>query len=187
MLGSLLSLIYNALGWRVVGPTPTVPKALWVVVPHTSNWDFPLGLWLRHELRVYIGFLAKSSLFTWYSGWLFRALGGTPVYRNKSRNMVDAVIDTFARHQTLHVAIAPEGTRDDVSQLKTGFYYMAQGAGIPLILVGWGVDQKTMFISEPFYVTGDLEGDLEKMARFFLQVTSRRKSWLKHYEYLLAQ
>ena len=109
-------------------------------------------------------------------------MGGTPVYRDKSRNLVEAVADTFSRHERLHIGMAPEGTRENVSELKTGFYYMAQKANVPLILVGWGVDQKTMFISEPFYVTGNYEADLAKMAPFFLQVTSRQKDWIKKYE-----
>jgi 1-acyl-sn-glycerol-3-phosphate acyltransferase len=184
MFGRLLGLIYKARGWQIIGPVPTVPKALWAVVPHTSNWDFPVGLWLREEIGVPIGFLAKSSLFTWYLGWIFRALGGTPVYRDKSRNMVEAVIDTFNRHQTLHVSIAPEGTRENVDQLKTGFYYMALGANIPLILVGWDLATGRILISEPFYVTGDLDGDLEKMAAFYLTISPYRKAWLKKYEYL---
>jgi 1-acyl-sn-glycerol-3-phosphate acyltransferase len=182
MLGRLLGLIYKARGWRIVGPVPTVPKALWAVVPHTSNWDFPVGLWLRREIGVDIGFLAKSSLFTWYSGWLFRALGGTPVYRGKGRNMVEAVIETFNRHQTLHVAISPEGTRGNVDQLKTGFYYMAQGANIPLILIGWNLATGLIQMSEPFYVSGDWEADLKKMAAFYLKISPYRKDWLKKYE-----
>ncbi len=184
MLGRLLGLIYKALGWQVLGQAPTVPKALWAVVPHTSNWDFPVGLWLREELGINIGFLAKSSLFTWYTGWLFRALGGTPVYRDKSRNMVDAVVATFNQHERLHVAISPEGTRKNVDQLKTGFYYMALGAKIPLILVGWSLKQGRIYISEPFYVSGDLDSDLEKMAAFYLKISPVRKNWLKKYEYL---
>ncbi len=184
MLGRLLGVIYKALGWQVLGPIPTVPKALWVVVPHTSNWDFPVGLWLREEIGIRIGFLAKSSLFAWYSGWFFRALGGTPVYRNKSNNMVDAVIQTFNRHQTLHVAVAPEGTRSNVAQLKTGFYYMAQGANVPIILVGWNLQKGLIYISEPFYVTGNLDADLEKMATFYLKISPERKDWLKKYAYL---
>lgn len=182
MLGALLTFIYHRLGWKIVGPRPVVPKALWVVAPHTTNWDFPLGLWIRHELRIYIGFLAKSSLFTWYAGWFFRALGGTPVYRSQSNNLVDAVAETFQRHTVLHVCITPEGTRSDVSKLKTGFYHMAQKAHVPLILVGFDWPRKTIVLSEPLYVTGDYQQDMRPFYEFFARLSPPHKTWLRNWK-----
>jgi 1-acyl-sn-glycerol-3-phosphate acyltransferase len=182
MLGTLLTFIYHRLGWQIIGPRPTVPKALWVVAPHSTNWDFPIGLWIRHELRVYIGFLAKSSLFAWYSGWLFRALGGTPVYRTKANNLVDAVADTFRNHDVLHICVTPEGTRSDVSKLKTGFYYMAQKAHVPLILVGFDWTRKTVVLSEALYMTGDYQRDMRPFYEFFASLAEPHKKWLRNWE-----
>ena len=78
MLGALTRWLFKLWGWRIVGPVPTVPKGIWVVAPHATYWDFPVGLGIRPTVHIWIQFLAKSSLFTWYSGWLFRALGGKP-------------------------------------------------------------------------------------------------------------
>ncbi|MEZ0607372.1 1-acyl-sn-glycerol-3-phosphate acyltransferase [Fibrella sp. WM1] len=181
MLGAFLTRLYHALGWALVGPRPNVPKALWVVAPHSTNWDFPLGLWIRHELDIYIGYLAKSSLFTWYAGWLFKALGGTPVYRDKTNNLVDAVADTFNRHSVLHVCITPEGTRSDVSKLKTGFYYMALKANVPLILVGFDWTRKRIVLSEPMYMTGDFQRDMLPFYQFFAQLAPPHKTWLTNW------
>ncbi|MBO0936782.1 1-acyl-sn-glycerol-3-phosphate acyltransferase [Fibrella sp. HMF5335] len=178
MIGAILQSIYHALGWRITGPHPTVPKALWIVAPHTTNWDFPIGLWVRHEVKVYVGFLAKSSLFKWYSGWLFRGLGGTPVYRQKANNMVDAMADTFAQHERLHVCITPEGTRSDVSKLKTGFYYIALKANVPLILTGFSFPRKEIVLSDPIYLTGDFQRDMLPFYQFFAQHSGPHKTWL---------
>lgn len=182
MLGAILQFIYHTLGWRITGPHPTVPKALWIVAPHTTNWDFPIGLWIRHEVKVYIGFLAKSSLFTPYSGWLFRALGGTPVYRKKSHNLVYAMADTFAQHDFLHVCITPEGTRSDVGKLKTGFYYIALRANVPLILTGFSFPRKEIVLSEPIYPTGDYQRDMLPFYQFFAEYSGPHKTWLLDWE-----
>ena len=182
MLGAFLTWLYHRLGWKIVGPRPAVPKALWVVAPHSTNWDFPIGLWIRHEVGVYIGFLAKSSLFNWYSGWLFRALGGTPVYRSRSNNLVDGVAETFARHPVLHVAITPEGTRSDVGKLKTGFYFMALKADVPLVLVGFDWTRKTIVLSEPLHPTGDYQGDMLPFYQFFSALAEPKKTWLHDWE-----
>ena len=182
MLGALLTWIFHRFSWQIVGPQPTVPKALWVVAPHNTNWDFPIGLWIRHEMRIYIGFLAKATLFKWYSGWLFRALGGTPVYRSKSNNLVDGVVETFARHKTLHVCITPEGTRGDVRTLKTGFYFMALKGNIPLILVGFDWTRRTVVLSELIYVTGDYQRDMLPFYQFFSELAEPKKTWLHNWE-----
>ena len=182
MLGELLTRIFHLFGWKIIGPRPTVPKAVWIVAPHTTNWDFPIGLWIRHEMKIYIGFLAKSSLFNWYSGWLFRALGGTPVYRSKSTNLVDAVAETFGRHQVLHVSIAPEGTRGDVEKLKTGFYYMAHKANVPLILTGFDWKRRLVVLSEPLYTTGDYQRDMVAFYAFFADLPAPHKIWLQNWE-----
>jgi len=182
MLSALTRWLFKLWGWRIVGPVPTVPKGIWVVVPHTTNWDFPIGLGIRPTIHIWIQFLAKSSLFKWYSGWLFRALGGKPVYRDKSRNLVDATVDVFNQNNRLHICIAPEGTRSNVSKLKTGFYYIALKSGVPLILTGFDWPRKLVLLSEPLYVTGNYERDMESFYKFFSQVHGVKKDWLKQWE-----
>ncbi len=182
MLSALARWLFKVSGWRIVGPIPTVPKAIWLVAPHTTNWDFPVGLGMRPTMHIFIQFVAKNSLFTWYSGWLFRALGGIPVDRSRAHNFVETIVSLFNSRSTLHLCVTPEGTRSNVSKLKMGFYYMAQRANIPLILTGFDWERKLSILSEPFYVTGDTEKDMQHIADFFLQVHGPRKDWLKAYE-----
>lgn len=182
MLGALAHWLFKVWGWRITGPVPTVPKALWVVAPHSTNWDFLLGLGIRPTIHIWIEFLAKSSLFTWYSGWLFRALGGKPVYRDKSHNLVDAIVDVFNQHERLHVCIAPEGTRSNVAKLKTGFYYIARNAHVPIIPVGFDWPRKLIVLGEPIYATTDYEHDMVPFYAFFSQIQGVKKDWLRQWE-----
>jgi 1-acyl-sn-glycerol-3-phosphate acyltransferase len=182
MFSALARWLFKIAGWRIVGPITHLPKAIWVVAPHTTNWDFLVGLGTRAATRVWIQYLAKSSLFTWYSGWLFRALGGKPVYRDKSHNLVDAMVAVFDQNERLHICIAPEGTRSDVSKLKTGFYYIALKAGVPLILTGFDWPRKLVIFSEPLYMTGDYQKDMLPFYEFFSQIHGPKKDWLKRWE-----
>lgn len=182
MLGAITRWLFKIAGWRVTGPVTTLPKAIWVVAPHTTNWDFLIGLGIRPTIHIWIEYLAKSSLFNWYSGWLFRALGGKPVYRNKSNNLVDAMVEVFNQHPRLHICIAPEGTRSNVSKLKTGFYFIALKANVPLILVGFDWPRRLVILSKPLYVTGNYEQDMIPFYQFFSQVHGVKKDWLKQWE-----
>lgn len=182
MLGALARWLFKIFGWRVVGPVPTAPKAIWVVAPHSTNWDFLIGLGIRPTIHIWIQYLAKSSLFTWYAGWLFRALGGKPVYRDKSHNVVDATANVFDHNERLHICIAPEGTRSNVSKLKTGFYYIALKANVPLVLVGFDWPRKLVILSDLLYVTGDYQKDMLPFYEFFAQVHGVKKDWLKNWE-----
>lgn len=183
MLRSLIAFLFRLVGWKVVGAALVeVPKAIWVVIPHTSNWDFLVGLGTRATLKIWIGYLAKQELFTWYSGWLFRALGGYPVDRSRNKNQVDAVVETFRNNSSLHISLAPEGTRSDVARLKTGFYYMALGANVPLIPVVFDHKRKTVIVREPLYLTGNYQQDMKQLYDFYSSTGSVHKSWLKEYQ-----
>ncbi|GAB3951494.1 lysophospholipid acyltransferase family protein [Spirosoma harenae] len=182
MFSALARWLFKLAGWRLIGDVPNIPKAIWVVAPHTTNWDFFVGLGTRAAIGVWIQYLAKSSLFTWYSGWLFRALGGKPVYRDKSHNLVDAIVAVFNENSRLHICIAPEGTRSNVSKLKTGFYYIALKANVPLILVGFDWPRKSAILSKPLYVTGDYQRDMIPFYEFFSTIQGQKKDWLKQWE-----
>ncbi|MVM35808.1 glycerol acyltransferase [Spirosoma sp. HMF4905] len=182
MLGAITRWLFKIAGWRVVGPIPVLPKAIWVVAPHTTNWDFLIGLGVRPTIHVWIEYLAKSSLFRWYSGWFFRAVGGRPVYRDKSHNLVDAIAVVFDENERLHICIAPEGTRSNVSKLKTGFYYIALKAGVPLIPVGFDWPRKLVLLGDPIYATSNYATDMIPFYEFFSQIHGVKKDWLKHWE-----
>lgn len=181
-IDTVVGTIYTALGWKVEGDVPkNLKKGIWVVCPHTSNWDFPVGLFARWKMKIFIGYLGKSSLFQWYSAWFFRYTGGYPVNRKKATNLVEAVSNTFKQNESIHIAITPEGTRSDVKNLKTGFYYMALRANVPLISVGFELKNKKMIIGPVIYPTGNYKEDMKPFYDFNLGLDAERKSWLKRY------
>lgn len=161
--------LLRLLGWRVEGFNPRqLDKYIIIVIPHTSNWDFPLGLLVRNAWELNeVKFLAKDSLFKPPLGWLFRWLGGYPVDRSKRHNYVDAVADIFDRHERFAITIAPEGTRSKVDRLRTGFYYIALKAKVPIIMAKFDFGNKVVTFSEPFWPTGDKEADFARIREFY--------------------
>ena len=162
MIQWLSKLIFKIIGWRIGGNYPKeLDKKIFIAAPHTSNWDFPLGLLARAIVNDQISYVAKSSLFKPPLGWIMKALGGVPVNRSKSTNFVRAVVDEFKKRDRLAIVIAPEGTRKRVSKFKTGFYFIAKQANIPIIMVFFKYPEKEIFFADPFYPTDDAEADIK--------------------------
>jgi len=163
MFRALSRLIFWIIGWKITGVMPggVVKKSVFIAVPHTSNWDFPLGLMARSLIRTRVTYIMKSSMFKPPFGWLFRMMDGIPVDRSKRTNFVDAVVDLYNESESLHTIISPEGTRRKVDKLKTGFYYIALGAKIPIIMVQFDYDAKEVRFNPPFYPEGDKEKDFD--------------------------
>ena len=183
MLRAITAFLFRFSGWKITGNPPRqIHKAVWAGAPHTTNWDFLVCLGGRAELDMDIGFLAKSQLFKWYSGWLFRALGCYPVYRHKSGNLVDSVAAMYAQQDHLHIAITPEGTRKDVDKIKTGFYHIALKANVPVILIGFDYPGKAVVVSEPIHLQNDFQKDMKIIYDFYLTIPGKRKSWIVNYE-----
>ncbi len=160
---------FTLAGWRIEDlRSAPLERFIVVVAPHTSNWDFFVGLCVR-SLSHMDGakYLAKQSLFTPPLGWIFRALGGYPVDRSKHNNLVDAVVAMFQRGEITRIAITPEATRKYQPHWKSGFHRIATGAGVPIILCAFDYSQKRIVISDPFPLTADLEGDIERMKDWF--------------------
>ncbi|MCB0704800.1 MAG: lysophospholipid acyltransferase family protein [Saprospiraceae bacterium] len=174
-MGKALSkFILWLVGWKVEGgENLSIPKAIVAVVPHTSNWDFPLGIFSRMSVGKDIKFLAKKSLFHPLVGWFFRGLGGYPVDRSKSSNFVDSVVQLFNEKEHFLVSIAPEGTRKKVDRLKTGFYYMAKGANIPIVPTRINYKTRRLTFGKPLYPSDDIEADFKKMDAFFRQAVGK--------------
>lgn len=161
-------LIFRLLGWSLQGEIPgDLNKYLLAVVPHTSNWDFPLGLLVRSMLGRKVQFIGKHTLFQFPYGFLFRWLGGHPVDRSKSSNYVDSVVEIYNQHDNFAICLAPEGTRKKVDKLRTGFYYIAKKAMVPIILIRFDYATKVITFSEPFYPTEDITSDFEYIHGFF--------------------
>lgn len=169
MFRAFSKFIFWLIGWKVAGhiPDKDLKKSIYIAIPHTSNWDFPLGLFARSIIQTEVTYIMKSTMFRPPFGWIFRMLNGIPVDRSKSNNFVDAVINLYNERERLHTIIAPEGTRRKVDKLKSGFYFIAVGAKIPLILVCFDYATKEVRFSKPFHLSGDQEKDFEGINDFF--------------------
>ncbi len=126
--------ILRAAGWKMVLNFPPTPKFVLIGAPHTSNWDFAYFLLLKFGADINLNWIGKDSLFRWPVGIVMKWLGGIPVDRRSSNNFVTQIVTFFDKKEGLIVTIAPEGTRSKAAYWKTGFYYIALGAGVPISL-----------------------------------------------------
>ena len=165
---------YQILGWKVNGAFPNLDKFVVIVAPHTSNWDFLLGILSRRVTHLRDAkFLGKSQLFKPPFGWLFRWMGGYPVDRTKNNNLVDAVVEIFDREPKFKLALAPEGTRKRVEKFKSGFYVIATKAKVPILMVGFDYSRKEIRISAPFYPSDSMEEDLKRIMDWYGDVRGK--------------
>ena len=173
MRGAIAKFIFHTLwGWKIDVPYPNhIRKSVVMTMPHTSNWDFPIGILIRPIMKTNISFAAKSTLFFFPLGILMRGLGGYPVERSKHTNLVDTCVGIFNAKSDFILAITPEGTRAKVDKLKSGFYYIAVKADVPIVRCKFDWGTKTTGFSEPFYPTGDYEKDLPELLAWFEGVT----------------
>lgn len=135
--------------------------------PHTSNWDFPYGVFSRSAVGVYIRFVGKSSLFKFPLGPILRAMGGVPVIRSKRTNFVEGVAKIFKEREAFRLCLAMEGTRSKVSKFKTGFYYIAKEANVPLVFCRFNFAARKIEFSKPFWPTEDIRADFDYIYRHF--------------------
>lgn len=165
-------------GWDVTGNFPYghIPRAILAVAPHTSNWDFIIGVAYRSYYKMKNArFLGKAELFKPPFGGFFRWMGGIPVNRDHKSNLVDQVVSAIAAEPRFLLAIAPEGTRKKVSSLKTGFYFIAAKAGIPIILVGFDYENKCVRFSELMYPGTNQDEDFAKIYQFFSSIRGKNR------------
>ncbi|TXE11539.1 acyltransferase [Seonamhaeicola algicola] len=168
---------FKLLRWKVVGninlSKNTIKKAVIIAAPHTSWHDFYIGVLLRSVIKVKTNFIAKKSLFKFPFGWFFKSLGGTPVNRFSNENKVQAIVEIFNNHDEFRITLAPEGTRKKVLQWRTGFYFIAKKANVPIIMITFDYKNKQNKISEPFYPTNNKEADFSFMQDFFKNVEGK--------------
>ena len=165
-------------GWKIEGDfNRTIKKSVLICAPHTSYFDFIVSVLARRILKVEINFVGKKELFVWPIGWYFRWMGGAPLNRGKSENKVEAIASVIKSHQEFRLALAPEGTRRKVESWKSGYYYIALAAGVPIINVGFDYPTKTLHIGEAFYPTGDIEVDEPKLKEFYKGMVGKIPEW----------
>jgi 1-acyl-sn-glycerol-3-phosphate acyltransferase len=164
------------LGWRIEGEIPSIKKFVIIAAPHTSNWDFPISLAVAFALKVKIYWMGKAAMFRWPFGAACRWLGGIPINRTRSHNMVEQCVRAFRERDKLILLIPPEGTRKKVSYWKTGFYHIAKGANVPIVLGFLDYRRKTGGIGPTFYPTERIEDDMQEIKSFYATITGKRQN-----------
>ena len=168
MLSAIARWILKRLGFKIVGDYPhDIAKKIIVAAPHTSNWDFPIGILLRNAIKAEINFVGKKSLFIFPFGFILKAMGGVPVDRSKSTNFVESMVQLFDSREKFTLTIAPEGKRKKVDKLKTGFYYIAKDANVAIVLIKFDWGNKVLEWRQPFYPSGNIISDMELIDDFF--------------------
>ncbi|UMB54550.1 1-acyl-sn-glycerol-3-phosphate acyltransferase [Lutibacter sp. A64] len=167
-------IFHKLLGWKTVGLFPiNIKKYIIIGAPHTHWKDFMLGLAMKLTQNLPVNFIGKASLFKPPFGFIFRKLGGIPIDRTKSTNKVEAIITIFKEREQFIFALSPEGTRKRVDVWKTGFYHIAKGANVPIVMMTFDFENKQVKISEPYYLTDDKEKDMNFIYEFYRGVKGK--------------
>lgn len=178
----LAKLVYfKLLGWKVTGnlnfSDDTIKKAVIIALPHTSWHDFYIALLLRKVTGIKTNFVAKKELFRWPFGYYFRSIGGAALDRTSGQNKVEAISNLFKNKDEFRLTLAPEGTRKKVTEWRTGFYYIAKAAKVPIIMFTLDFKHKQNHISEPFMPTEDRIADFKFMKAFYEGVEGRKREY----------
>ena len=173
-LARIAWVMQRATGWSTILACPVPARCVIVFFPHTSNWDFIVGLLAKWVIGIRVRWVAKDSLFRTPLGPLFRRWGGIPVDRRQRSGLVGRLCDQLGAHDEFRVAIAPEGTRRRTEGWKSGFYRLALAAGVPLGLAYIDYRRREIGIGAWIELTGDVEADMAVIARYYRDRTARR-------------
>ncbi len=159
--------ILKLIGWHARGEELSRQRFVLIGAPHTSNWDFPLMLLVVLKLRLRVFWMGKHTLFPFGLGWFMKWLGGIPINRSASHNVVRQTVQQYEDNEQLVVLIPPEGTRSKVDSWKTGFYHIAHSAGVPILLGYVDAEKKEAGFADFFYPTGDIDADMREIRAFY--------------------
>jgi len=167
--------VLTVMRFNVEGAIPDVPRLVVIVAPHTSNWDFVVGMGTMFALDLRLNFLGKHTLFHPPMGAIFRWMGGIPVDRSSSHGVVGDAVRAFAASDRLMLAIAPEGTRRHVEHFRSGFLHIARGANVPLLLAAFDWHARCVRFGPPFALSDDIAADLARVEAFYAPIRGRRE------------
>lgn len=162
-------ILFDWMGFREEVSEPFPAKYIIALAPHTSNWDFIIGMLFCRAKDFNCNFLMKKEWFFWPLGKLMHKLGGIPVYRSKKTGLTDIVAEKAKEMDTFRLCITPEGTRKANKEWKRGFYYIALKANIPILLYGLDYKRKLIKCSCTFIPTGNVEKDMEEIKQYFTE------------------
>ncbi len=173
LTSALGKLLLRLFGWRLKGEFPDLPRFLIIIAPHSSNWDWAIGMGAVLALRVDARYIAKHTLFWGPFGPLLRWLGGISVDRRASHGFVEQIAGLFRQQPRLVIGITPEGTRKRVESWKTGFYHIARAADVPVVPAYFDYPSKTVGIGPPMDLGPDAEAEVARCRAFYEPFTGR--------------
>ncbi len=166
--------IFAIFGWSFKNEFPNIPKFVIIFGPHTSNWDFVFGIAAIFILDAKISWMGKQPFFRKPFGGILRWLGGIPIDRSSSHGVVDTMINQYKSMDEFILAIAPEGTRKKVEKWKSGFYRIATGADVPILMACFDYKNKIISFGPLIYPSGNLNADIEDMQLFFENIRGKK-------------
>lgn len=176
LLRAFSLLVLKLCGWKVTGSVPAdVKKAVFIAAPHTSNWDLPFTLFVAFALRLKIYWMGKEEIFKPPFRGVMMWLGGIPVQRSAAGNMVAASAEAIRDADELMLVVSPEGTRSKALYWKTGFYHIAHGAQVPVVMAFLDYERKHGGLGPTLYPTGDLEKDMLLIKDFYKDKRGKRR------------
>ncbi len=159
--------LYRLKGFRLSGSPPQIPKYILVGAPHTSNWDFIFFAGAVKEMGIKPSFIGKHTLFKWPMTRFMLDMGGMPINRSAPQGYVRSVIQRIEAADEIALVVAPEGSRSSDGRWRSGFYHIANGAGIPIVPAWVNYDTMRGGLGEPIWPSGDFQADMMKIAQFY--------------------
>ena len=166
--------VLKLLRWEICGDPPSKEKFVAIAAPHTSNWDFVIGMAVIVGMGLDVHWLGKHTIFRPPFGPFFCWLGGIPVNRDAHVGVVEQTVQLFQNHSKMILGLSPEGTRRKVEKWKTGFYHIAEKAQVPILLVALDYSCRAVRFGPLLFPSGDLEKDMEKIRAFYADVKGKR-------------
>lgn len=165
--------IFWVTSWKLVSDHPGMKKMVMIAAPHTSNWDFLYARSAFYLMNVPMRFTVKKELFFFPLGAILKAFGGLPIDRSTKAGMVSRMIELYNNRDELCILVTPEGTRSYAKEWKRGFYYVAEGAGVPICLGYLDYAKKEAGVGKVVYPSGDIEKDMEEIMAFYRNITAK--------------
>lgn len=173
LMRGLALLVFKSAGWKTRGDKPALCRYVIIAAPHTSNWDFIYTLCLAFIYRLNPVIMMKDAWFRWPLGPVFRWLGARPINRSRANNVVAQSIEQFHRHDNLILVVPPSGTRKRVLYWKTGFYHIANGAGVPIVLGFLDYRRKVGGFGPVVRPGGDIDADMALIRTFYRDISGK--------------
>lgn len=163
-------LVLGFVGWGIQGELPNLKKVVIIVAPHTSNWDFVIGMAAKMVVGVKANWLGKDAIFVGPAAAIFKSWGGIPVERSNAHDMVGHVVNEFRQRDKMWLGLSPEGTRTHVPQWKSGFWHIAKAAEVPIQAVAFDYASRRLVIGKVFTPGDDLQADMDEIRAHFADI-----------------